>query len=544
MTDCKGVDESQPADVGLGLERSSDEPASGSEDANQVMPATDGLKRQAPTTHCHGCGRTNSASWHRGPAGPKTLCNTCYRKQVKARNDPKSPLAELVHDDKTDDVETSDAAAREDSSASTVTLHGDEQKENLTKEVGEKALRRKKDLSPLKETFAIQQQATTDAASSWTGSPMVKLTKTDYNLVDRSRSSESSATSSDFAQGVENVQSTQTTTTKRKRMTADEKARLLADEFAAASGSRADKKRRRTAAEKTVRFDLGVEIEGLVGGEETVDGAATGNAAQVDAFASNAAASRAQSKVGEGRKNSVQANAIEMALECESPAAPKPKVRGGRTGWTAVNSAPKAAPPAIHDDVDLSSDNIVVARRKSSEPRRSPSAEISSSGRKDTEAFKKTTEAVKESVAVLSDTMDSEDELALPAPFQMKAANAGRSVNDGGRSKYTAASVSSADASKGDEEGKSDYQTLLSAFNLDGKGKSKAGEVTKGNALTVLKATNRGATAPRGGNLKADAGPFGIASGNEGRPKRVVKRKKVFGDVVDLTTVTEDELGN
>lgn len=107
--------------------------------------------------HCHRCGRTESSMWRRGPAGIRTLCDSCGKIYSKSLRQQKDTLASDLQPIKSAAANT---AARESSTSSASTLGTYEQKEQRMKELEERALKRKSAVSPSTERLRRLRRVT------------------------------------------------------------------------------------------------------------------------------------------------------------------------------------------------------------------------------------------------------------------------------------------------------------------------------------------------------------------------------------------------
>ena len=490
-------------------------------------------KRPGPADgRCHNCNRTESSQWRTGPNGARTLCYTCGRKYWKQKK-------ELAATHAGEPASTSDmtTAVRDGSVSSDATFETVAPKVKRVMEAVEKSLKRKPALSPLTEQLESTTgglAATNDTETGPPPPPTVNLTRTGYDLTGPSQTAvglrvTGTFVREDLAGGVDvgaDVEAAAVAApTKRKRVTADQRARISASKLLGpASGFEGGKKRRRVAVTKNVRFDVDDELECMQVNEQRSEdeiavlsaGANTNSMTVNESGATAIGFSDALPEHGSEIINTSStlteevANLPELAdlqgkeelneLRQEeggcskSDAAstltvnfnPKPRTRGER------GSQPSAKGGANDDQSwDVSEDNIVVSppgfRTAQSSAPASPLPE-----QEDAPA------ARKKGVTLSIDLLSSPDPLSVLADTRPDPAESSSDA------------ASAANQPPPPPTGQNVYRTLLAQFNLDH-------EHDEANAESVVESI-------------------------EGRPKRQPKPKK-FGDVVDVRTLTAKQLG-
>lgn len=485
-------------------------------------------KRQEPEArdgYCHSCGRTQSSRWLGGPNGTRTLCNTCGAKWSKVKKG-------LSGDTRQEAGRAFTAAVRESSASATSAFASRDGRENRSQQTGGRGLKRKPTLSPLQEHFetdshddaAISPHSTQNRTSLAPEIPTIRLARTGYTLVtapnsdDASLRSASSRSGGKLANMQQNAPDEQSASSKRKRMNADGKARMFANEFVADSGSRSGQKRRRTALNKIVRFELEDDLSD-VQEDEAEDSAAS--------------ATRSVEKAGDQaeRQSTSFTNSVSLIASNNDATSSergttsttkqtKPQGRGPKKASSNAksnaaddvrSSARYRAPnmrkpqkpvqtPVVEEDLlnASSEDNIVVARpsrpvsvQDPEPPAAATTADIANSYTEPAELER-----------TPQDALGSEDELALPTrPLRNKCHPS---------PSYTAASV------RAMAPGGQTYRSLLSQFNIGRDARVEDQVVVPSIEKSESEMTTR--------------------------PKRAPKPRQLL-DVVDGRSLTEEQLG-
>lgn len=363
--------------------------------------------------------------------------------------------------------------AREASQSSTSTFGTYEQMGKMAGELDERSLRRKPALSPLMERvdMSLENQATmSDEMNSAPKSSTIKLTKTGCDLVSTTNSQRNQLAVG--AKSVANVSthsvSPRRVSSKRKRMNAEEKAKMLAHDFVPGLESNDSRKRRRTAATKSVRFDFGEGIADLEKDVEAAQGTATAVTSRLATGnrTRKACSPGTVSMDGAALAHDLDANGSSMVTSSSHP-----REKGGRLGRKRQqirnkplrvynnnnknNSGKRKSREKSNDDacdlwsskhngvdadMNSSEDVIVVARpRIGITPSTSPPYERT-----------KATSAVEKPTEKRVDARGSDDELALPSHPRLQNSR---------RSAYTTVSALNGTSNE-------TYRNLLSKFNL------------------------------------------------------------------------------
>lgn len=202
----------------------------------------------------------------------------------------------------------------------------------------QRALRRKSGLSPLKGHMRTGRPPILPPNGETTvaESPTVEPTRTGFKSVGASGQEKSTTTGGiqeGAASGLGEVP-------KRKRIAADERARLSASDLNADSASGGGKKRRRTAVTKTVRFDidgcLKSSEEGKEGSDGDINSADTGgfdNLLEKEKETAGTEDVNKPARIGSSNGQAMGPTTVRLtSAEAEQPVLPpvKARVRGGQ----------------------------------------------------------------------------------------------------------------------------------------------------------------------------------------------------------------------
>lgn len=445
--------------------------------------------------------------------------------------------------------------------SSTSTIGTYDQKERRPEELQERALKRKRALSPLKTTDTIQETNL--------GLPMPDQSDA-YGLGGRHSNAAPSlmmgpSAEPDHAQTfgdsatAEPAPADHAPSKPRKRMTADEKAKSSASEFTTINTPEVSRKRRRRIANKskTVRFHLNEDLDDskdergdILDGFMSQSGDMSALATDKKHDPSTSAATRHEHHDGRSQSQETIGAAqptgspgrtyLNLSNLKERPKTPKKKKKAIDNGNSSASPAAmrtgkastqiKSKRKAASDSAGLgnassSDDNITVARHRvaiSESPEPAPTLSVN------------TTSAVKsmKDTYAANNVPSSPDELSLPSRFRFPSS---RPAN--------AASSLQSDFVLESTEGDT-YRSLLSQFNLD-----KGGQKSMHDPFVDLEDDDDSRPNRQQKQLRLDKGVQKnllktVAARDEenARPIRQPKPRD-FGDVVDLRTLKVKQLG-